>query len=94
MKSLSLLHPRFTSLLLPCDLQAISYFYLTFVMCTPGDENDPAPVEGDLRGQVVVKVACGDCQTVALTAAGDVFAWGSFKGALWRFNLRMLATLC
>ena len=38
------------------------------------DRNVPTKVEG-LSGEVVVKVACGDCHTSALTAGGKVFTW-------------------
>lgn len=32
-----------------------------------------------LRGEVVVSVACGDGQTIALTARGEVWGWGCYK---------------
>ena len=38
------------------------------------DRNVPTKVEG-LSGEVVAKVACGDCHTAALTAGGKVFTW-------------------
>ncbi|KAF9430298.1 hypothetical protein BGZ94_007472 [Podila epigama] len=45
-----------------------------------GDEFIPLPVEG-LDDVVVVKVACSDSLTVALTATGHVYTWGTFRSA-------------
>lgn len=43
-----------------------------------GDENEPILVDA-LRQEVVVSVACGDGQTIALTARGEVYGWGCYK---------------
>lgn len=40
----------------------------------------PDPVQG-LDGEFVISVDCGDCHTVAVTASGKAFAWGTYKGA-------------
>lgn len=40
----------------------------------------PDPVQG-LDGEFVIGVDCGDCHTVAVTASGKAFAWGTYKGA-------------
>ncbi|KAF9391798.1 hypothetical protein CPB97_005435 [Podila verticillata] len=45
-----------------------------------GDEFVPLPVEG-LDDVKVVKVACSDSLTVALSATGHVFTWGTFRSA-------------
>ena len=49
----------------------------------PDDENDqysdvPVVVPA-LRGLSVAQLACGGCHSLALTSAGDVFAWGSAR---------------
>ena len=38
------------------------------------DRNKPTKVES-LAGEKIVKVACGGCHTVALSATGKVFIW-------------------
>lgn len=43
-----------------------------------GDENVPILVDA-LRNEVVISVACGDGQTIALTAHGEVWGWGCYK---------------
>ncbi|KAG0255362.1 hypothetical protein BGZ95_005782 [Linnemannia exigua] len=45
-----------------------------------GDEFVPLPVEG-LDDVKVVKVACSDSLTVALTDIGHVYTWGTFRSA-------------
>jgi regulator of chromosome condensation len=54
-----------------------------------GEETLPLLVQGGgLEAQTVIAVACGDGQTLALSASGDVFGWGCYKdkeGQKW-FN--------
>ncbi|KAG0321747.1 hypothetical protein BGZ99_003718 [Dissophora globulifera] len=45
-----------------------------------GDEYQPLPVEG-LDGIKIIKVACSDSLTVALSDKGDVYTWGTFRSA-------------
>ncbi|TYZ57713.1 hypothetical protein PybrP1_006288 [[Pythium] brassicae (nom. inval.)] len=45
----------------------------------PGEENLPALVEGFGPESVAVQVVGGDCHTAVVTAAGQVFTWGSYK---------------
>ncbi|KAG0345617.1 hypothetical protein BG004_003461 [Podila humilis] len=45
-----------------------------------GDEYIPLPVEG-LDDVKVVKVACSDSLTVALSITGHVYTWGTFRSA-------------
>jgi regulator of chromosome condensation len=42
-------------------------------------ESVPGLVEGFPAGTVIVKVACGDSITVAVTNEGKVYAWGTFR---------------
>jgi regulator of chromosome condensation len=42
-------------------------------------ESVPGLVEGFPEGTKVVKVACGDSITVAVTSEGKVYAWGTFR---------------
>jgi len=49
-----------------------------------GDEYTPLPVEG-LDDIKIVKVACSDSLTVALTDDGHVYTWGTFRVS--RFSL-------
>jgi regulator of chromosome condensation len=54
----------------------------------PGEETEPLQVGGGLTDESVIGVACGDGQTIAVTATGAVFGWGSYKdkeGKKW-FN--------
>eukprot|EP00808_Paulinella_micropora_P031334 g47531.t1 len=46
-----------------------------------GNEWTPAKVGGALTGEHVVQVACGSSHTVALTAEGRVYSWGTFRDA-------------
>jgi alpha-tubulin suppressor-like RCC1 family protein len=43
-----------------------------------GDESMPILVK-DLFHETIVSVACGDGQTLALTAKGEVYGWGCYK---------------
>lgn len=43
-----------------------------------GEESTPLLVDS-LQNETVVSVACGDGQTIALTAAGEVYGWGCYK---------------
>lgn len=45
----------------------------------PGEESTPALVEGGLLGQRVTMVTAGDSHTIALTASGQVYSWGTYK---------------
>lgn len=47
-------------------------------MLNPKD-SVPGKVEGMPEGVKVVRVACGDSITVAITEQGQVYAWGSFR---------------
>ena len=42
-------------------------------------ESVPGLVQGFPDGTVIVKVACGDSITVAVTNEGKVYAWGTFR---------------
>jgi len=42
-------------------------------------ESVPGLVEGFPDGTIIVKVACGDSITVAVTNEGQVYAWGTFR---------------
>jgi hypothetical protein len=56
-------------------------------MNRPGDENFPILVE-NLSSETIIRVACGDGQTLAVSTAGDVWGWGTYKdkeGKTW-FN--------
>ena len=44
-----------------------------------GVESAPAVVEGGLLGKRVKMITAGDSHMVALTATGEVFAWGTYK---------------
>lgn len=44
-----------------------------------GEENLPALVEGFGPDSIAVQVVGGDCHTAVVTAAGQVYAWGSYK---------------
>ena len=44
-----------------------------------GEESIPALVEDMVSKDPVIGVACGDGQTICVTACGDVYAWGCFK---------------
>lgn len=52
-----------------------------------GDENFPILVEA-LGNETIIRVACGDGQTLAVSTSGDVWGWGTYKdkeGKKW-FN--------
>ena len=42
-------------------------------------ESIPGLVEGFPDGTIIVKIACGDSITVAVTNEGRVYAWGTFR---------------
>lgn len=44
-----------------------------------GDENMPMLIGGALEGKIVVTVACGDAQSLAMTLDGEVYGWGCYK---------------
>jgi len=53
-----------------------------------GEEAIPMLVQGGLAGEVIISVACGDCQTMAVSTKGQVWGWGCYKdreGKQW-FN--------
>jgi regulator of chromosome condensation len=53
-----------------------------------GDESLPMLVTDNIAHESIVTVACGDGQTIAVTAGGAVYAWGCYKdkeGKKW-FN--------
>ena len=43
-----------------------------------GDESTALLVT-DLVNELIISVACGDGQTIALTAEGEVYGWGCYK---------------
>jgi alpha-tubulin suppressor-like RCC1 family protein len=43
---------------------------------------EPGPVEG-LDGVKIVKLACGDSISLALSDDGKVYSWGSFRVRTW-----------
>lgn len=52
-----------------------------------GDENFPILVD-KLANETIIRVACGDGQTLAVSTSGDVWGWGTYKdkeGKKW-FN--------
>jgi regulator of chromosome condensation len=60
---------------------------LTLTLGRIGDENFPILVEG-LANETIIRVACGDGQTLAVSTTGDVWGWGTYKdkeGKTW-FN--------
>lgn len=53
------------------------------MMFRPSLPPSAAYVEGALKGQRVIQVACGLSHTLALTDRGTVYSWGgAFRGAL------------
>lgn len=44
-----------------------------------GEENFPALVDGFGPDTIAVQIVGGDCHTAVVTAAGQVFTWGSYK---------------
>lgn len=51
---------------------SLCYIYIT------GDESTPILVDA-LSNEVIIGVSCGDGQTIAMTAGGEVYGWGCFK---------------
>lgn len=62
-----------------------------------GDENIPILVGGLVQaGASILRVACGDGQTIAVSAKGEVWGWGCYKdkeGKKW-FNPSPTGQLC
>lgn len=65
---------------------AFDHFFPSIAL-RAGDENFPILVEG-LANETIIRVACGDGQTLAVSTTGDVWGWGTYKdkeGKTW-FN--------
>lgn len=45
----------------------------------PGEESEPLLVQGDICSETIIRVACGDGQTIAVSTAGVVWGWGCYK---------------
>jgi regulator of chromosome condensation len=53
-----------------------------------GEEQFPELVTGLIESETIIGIACGDSQTIAVSAKGDVWGWGCYKdkeGKQW-FN--------
>lgn len=45
----------------------------------PGEESVPLLVQGDMLNETIIRVACGDGQTIAISTTGTVWGWGCYK---------------
>jgi regulator of chromosome condensation len=51
---------------------------IKYTTARTGDEGMPALVDA-LVNEIIIGVACGDGQTLALTSTGEVYGWGCYK---------------
>lgn len=60
-----------------------------------GDENYPMLVQ-NLANETIIRVACGDGQTLAVSTSGEVWGWGTYKdkeGKKWFHRTENSSTL-